>query len=51
MFLIKECKALIAAIGCNLKHSLQEGNMVADRLANIGADKKDKMVSHITPLD
>lgn len=34
--LIRECKVLLAETGCTLKHTLQEGNKVADRFANMG---------------
>lgn len=49
IILIKECKVLLEDSGCILRHTLKEGNKVADRLANIGVDQEDKMVSYIIP--
>lgn len=37
---------------CTLEHIFWEGNKVADRLANLEVDQKNKMVPHIiTPND
>ncbi|KAI8533199.1 hypothetical protein RHMOL_Rhmol11G0278700 [Rhododendron molle] len=49
--IIRECKALMAAMGCTLNHTLREGNKVADKLANLGVEQEEKMVSHISPPD
>ncbi|KAI8536130.1 hypothetical protein RHMOL_Rhmol10G0232600 [Rhododendron molle] len=45
--LIKECKALMNITGCTLRHTLREGNKVTDRLANMGVEQEDRMVSLI----
>ena len=39
--LVDDCKELLRRINGNLTHTLREGNQVADRLANIGADQED----------
>lgn len=49
--LIQECTALMKATGCSLKHIYREGNQIADRLANMGVDQEERMVSHVIPRD
>lgn len=51
LVLIKECNTLIDITGSMLKHTITEGNKVADSFANMGVDQEEKMVSHITPPD
>lgn len=49
--LICGCKALLASTRCTLKHTFREGNQVTDRLANMGVNQEDKMVSHVIQKD
>lgn len=41
----------MATIRSSLKHTLREGNKVAYKLANMGADQDEKMVSRVIPMD
>lgn len=42
---------VLEVTGCNLKHTLREGNNVADETARIRVNQQDRMVSFVTPPD
>ncbi|GFY84043.1 hypothetical protein Acr_03g0008170 [Actinidia rufa] len=49
--IVEECGELIRRSGSNIGHTLREGNRVADKLANLGVDQDDPMVTLSTTPD
>jgi ribonuclease HI len=46
---MKAIRTMLLSMGCTLKHTLREGNRVADKLAKLGRDGDSNFVSFNTP--
>lgn len=46
---MKAIRTMLLSTGCTLKHTLREGNRVADKLAKLGRDGDSNYVTFTTP--